>query len=136
MKKKMLNVNRSKFKASCLSFGKSLSQICKHVNKKSASQCSKESTPQFFALFRGIKEKCSNMCYEIQKLRVEIVETNSLILLLIAIKAVRKVVTSNHDDGTKWHHPIIFVWRKKIIIILCCCCCCCFSLEFTLAWLR
>jgi hypothetical protein len=41
-----------------------------------------------------------------------------LILLLIAIKAVRKVVTSNHDDGTKWHHPIVFVWRKKIIIIL------------------
>jgi len=61
----------------------------------------KKSTPQFFALFSGIKEKRSNMCYEIQKLRVEIVETNSLILLLIAIKAVRKVVTSNHDDGTK-----------------------------------
>jgi hypothetical protein len=40
-------------------------------------------------------------CAMRSKNSVEIVETNSLILLLIAIKAVRKVVTSNHDDGTK-----------------------------------
>ncbi|KAF9676256.1 hypothetical protein SADUNF_Sadunf09G0119600 [Salix dunnii] len=63
-------------------------RVCKHVNKKSGSQCSKESTPKSIALFRGIKE-------------------NSLILLRAAIKGVKSVLTGTNDD----RHTIVYARR-------------------------